>query len=205
MFVATMLIIGVGAWWASQGNANPQDGLVAGDVNLLVRADDPFKGPADAPVTLVEFSDFECPACATLQGPLEQVVEQNADKVKLVYRQFPLSSHKFANLAAQASLAANAQGKMWEYNKVMFQNQSALKKEDLLKYAEQVGMNMDEFRSDLDKGTYEDAVRQDIMDGNALRIQGTPTLFINGVQYTGGYGVEPLQQAIDQAFTQTQQ
>ncbi len=202
MLVITVAIIGLGAWWAHWSDNGQITGEVAGDVNLLSRSQEVNNEEVDMPVTLVEFSDFECPACALLHEPLQEVVNTNADKVNFIFRQFPLSSHEFAALAAQASLAAQAQGKMWEYNDILFNNQEALDKDSLIKYADQLGLDVEVFRKALDEGTYTDVVRQDVQDGYELGLQGTPTLYVNGVQYIGPYTVDGLQAAIDEAFEQ---
>jgi protein-disulfide isomerase len=94
-------------------------------------------------------------------------------------------------------LAANAQGSMWEYNDKLFANQESLDRDSLIRYAEEVGMNTEIFENALENEDFKDEVRQDVNDGNALRLRGTPTLFVNGVQYTGAYSVTALQAAID--------
>lgn len=203
VLAATVLIILGGAWWAGQRQAEPV-AVPAADQERLVRADDPVLGPAEAQVTVVEFGDFQCPACGTLHPVLKHVKEQYADQsVRFVYRQFPLSQvHEYAQLAAEASLAAQAQGKFWEYHDRLFENQDALEREDLIAHARELGLDVDALTRALDEGTYREAVQQDLTDANILRLRGTPTLFVNGVQYTGAYTTDALAAAIDAALNQ---
>lgn len=137
-------------------------------------------GPEKAKVTVVEFSDFECPYCSRAAAVTNQVKEKYTDDVRFVFRQFPLSFHKNAHLAAEAALAAGAQGKFWEYHDVLFANQRQLDRDSLEKYAKQVGLDEAAFKKALDDGTYKKAVDDDIALGNKVAVRGTPTMFING-------------------------
>lgn len=200
--VATVLIIVGGAYFMGSRQSGTVGEPVA-EIDRLVREDDPALGPPDALVTVVEFGDFQCPACGALHPVLRQIKEANAKgSVRFVYRHFPLPQHEFAPLAAEASVAAQQQGKFWEYHDLLFENQSSLERADLERYAEQLGFNMDEFRKALDGHTYQDAVRQDVSDGTAVGVNSTPTLYINGVRYTGQYSIDALRAAIDQAQSQ---
>ena len=202
VLVATVLIIGGGAWYASQKQSS-QEPTVAANTERLVLEDSHSLGADDAKVTVVEFGDFECPACGALHQPLKETKEKYADQsVRFVYRQFPLAQHPNALLAAEASEAAAAQGKFWEYHDLLFENQTALEREDLEQYAEQLTLNMDQFREALDNDTYRERVQQDRSDGNAVGVNSTPTVYINGVRYTGQYSVAALSQAIDAALAQ---
>lgn len=102
------------------------------------------------------------------------------DDASVVFKHFPLNFHKSAKLAAEAAMAAHAQGKFWEYQEILFQNQKALERVDLEKYAQQIGLDMTKFRSDLDNKKYEARVEQDIKLGNTVGVGGTPTIFVNG-------------------------
>ncbi len=146
----------------------------------IAAKDAPSFGPADSAVTIVEFSDFQCPYCTMAATAVNQVKEKYGDKVHFVYRQFPLSFHQDAHLAHQAGLAANEQGKFWEMHDKMFENQKALKRADLEKYAKEIGLDMKKFNTALDKGAYKTAVDGDIALGQQVYVQGTPTMFING-------------------------
>lgn len=203
VLVVTVLIIIGGAFLAGQDANAPTASEPVSNPDRLVREDDPVLGPEDAQVTVVEFGDFECPACGALHPPLKQVKADNADaSVRFVYRQFPLEQHDHAQLSAEASLEAQAQGKFWEYHDLLFENQNSLTREDLESYAEQLELDMDSFRAALDDGRHADAVEEDKVDGRAVGVRGTPSLYINGVSYTGQYSVAALQAAIDQALTQ---
>lgn len=206
VIVATVVFIGGGAWYASQKPAATTEGqtLSAEQAARLVHEDDPALGATDAKVTVVEFGDFQCPACGALHSPLKQVKEQYQDQpVRFVFRQFPLTQiHEHALLAAEASLAAGAQGKFWEMHDLLFEGQTQLEREDLEKYAQQLELNMDQFRQALDEHSFQDAVAQDVADGRALNIRGTPTLYINGVQYTGQYSASALGAAIEVELTE---
>ena len=141
----------------------------------------PSFGPADAPVTVVVFSDFQCPYCSKAADVAHVVREKYEGKVRFVFRQFPLSFHKDAHLAAEASLAAHAQGKFWEFHDQLFENQKKLSREDLESYAKALGLNMKKFKAALDDGTYQAAVDADFALGSKkVGVSGTPSMFING-------------------------
>ncbi len=141
----------------------------------------PAFGDADAPVTIVEFSDFQCPYCRAAADVTNQIKEKySGDKVRVVFRQFPLSFHQDAHLTAQAALAAHEQGKFWEYHDLVFGNQKALSREDLETYAKELDLNMTKFKKVLDDKTYASMVDSDLAMGKEVFVQGTPTMFING-------------------------
>lgn len=202
--IAATLIIIVGGAWLSGRNQGPSEAapLTEEQGQRLVREDDPVLGTSDAKVTVVEFGDFQCPACGALHPALKSVKAAYADQpVRFVFRQFPLTQvHEHAALAAEAAVEAAAQGKFWEYHDRLFENQTALAREDLERYGEELGLDMEAFRAALNDGTHRAAITQDISDGNAVGVQGTPTVFINGIQYTGGYSAVGLQAAIDEAL-----
>ncbi len=140
----------------------------------------PGFGPANAKATLVIFSDFECPYCSKAATVASQLMEKYGDKVRFVFRQYPLSFHANAQVAAEASLAAHAQGKFWEYHDVLFQNQRALDRPSLETYAKALGLDMGKFKKALDDKTYAPAVGEDMKLGELVAIRGTPSLFLNG-------------------------
>jgi protein-disulfide isomerase len=149
--------------------------------------DAPSRGPADAPVTLVEFGDFQCPYCAGLESTLRQIRKNYGAKVRLVFRQFPLESiHPQAWKSAEASLCAREQGKFWELHDAMYGDQKALSVPDLKSAAAHLGMDADRFGQCLDEGKYEQAIRADLRAGEAAGITGTPALFVNGRPVPGG-------------------
>jgi protein-disulfide isomerase len=163
-------------------------------LRMAVSADGfPSKGPENAPVTIVEFSDFQCPYCRVLLGTLEQVEEAYKDEVRFVFRQFPLTSiHPEAVVAARASLCANEQGKFWEMHDAMFANQRALKSDDLKATAGDLGLNGEEFAACLDSGKYIEEVMADLEAGQAVGVQGTPMIFINGRALSGAKSLEEI-------------
>src|SRR6185436_19461777 len=141
--------------------------------------DQPAKGNPNASVTIVEFTDFQCPSCALQHPVLERIVNEFGDRVRLVVRDFPLSQHADARKAAEAAEAAREQGKYWEYVTVLFRNQSALGVDKLKQYASEVGLDRARFDAALDSGKFAEKVQHDVIDGDKLGINGTPTLYIN--------------------------
>jgi protein-disulfide isomerase len=160
--------------------------------------DDPARGAANAPVTVVEFTDFQCPACAAMHPVLDEVLKSYGDKVRFVVRDFPLNQHENARKAAEAANAANAQGKFFEYIAVLFQHQKALDVASLKKYASDLGLDRAKFDAALDRGVYAAEVKHDIDDGEIYGVGSTPTIFINGVQLRT-LSADGLREAIDQA------
>ncbi len=142
--------------------------------------DQPWKGGANAPVTIVEFTDYECPSCAFSQPALDEVVKEFGDKVKLVARDYPLSMHAHAAKAAEAAEAAREQGKYWEYTALLFQNQGKLEIENLKQYATQLQLDRKKFDEALDSGKFADKVQRDLQDGYKIGVNSTPSVFING-------------------------
>jgi len=160
--------------------------------------DDPARGGANAPVTIVEFTDFQCPACAAMHPVLEEVLKSYGDKVRFVVRDFPLNQHEWARKAAEAANAANEQGKFFEYAAMLFQRQKALDVPSLKKYASELGLDRTRFDAALDRGTFAAEVAHDIEDGELYGVGSTPTIFINGVQLLV-LSPEGLREAIDRA------
>ena len=160
--------------------------------------DDPARGDVNAPVTIVEFTDFQCPACAAMHPVLEEVLKSYGNQVRFVVRDFPLNQHESARKAAEAANAANAQGKFFEYITVLFKNQKALDVPSLKKYASELGLDRARFDAALDRGVYAAEVQKDVEDGEAYGVGSTPTIFINGVQLRV-LSVDELRAAIDRA------
>ena len=160
--------------------------------------DDPSRGDANAPVTVIEFTDFQCPACAAMHPILDEVLKSYGNKVRFVVRDFPLNQHEFARKAAEAANAANAQGKFFEYIALLFKNQKALDVASLKKYASEVGLDRARFDAALDRGVYAAEVNKDVTDGEMYGIGSTPTIFINGMQLKV-LSAEGLKEAIDRA------
>ena len=160
--------------------------------------DDPARGPVNAPVTIVEFTDFQCPACAAMHPVLEEVLKSYGDKVRFVVRDFPLNQHENARKAAEAADAANEQGKFFEYIAILFEHQKALDIASLKKYASDLGLNRTKFDAALDRGIYAAEVDHDVQDGEMYGVGSTPTIFINGVQLRT-LSADGLREAIDRA------
>lgn len=143
----------------------------------------PSQGPADAPVTLVEFSDYECPHCAHAIPIIRQVEHDFPGRLRVVHMNFPLSGHTHAMAAARAALAAGRQGKFWEMHDLLFTNQRALEPADITRYAQQLGLDAARFRADSASPEIEAAITATRREGERLEISGTPTIYINGRRY----------------------
>jgi protein-disulfide isomerase len=168
---------------------------------LQIKTDgSPSKGPQNAPVTIVMFSDFQCSHCAATHPILTNAIAAFPAKVRFVVRNFPLEQiHERAFRAAQAAQAANAQGRFFEYIELLYQNQAALDDASLKKYAAQIGLNIKQFETDLSSGRFDALIRADQRDGQAYGITGTPTVYINGKIVTD-YTVEGFKNAIQNAL-----
>lgn len=140
----------------------------------------PVKGDPNAPVTIVEFSDFQCPYCSRLQPTLSEVLEAYPKEVRLVFKDFPLSFHKQARNAAKAARAAGEQGKYWEMHDLIFENYNKLTEEMFSDFAAQLGLDMKAFSADYASTKYDRLIQEDMILGQKVGVQGTPTLFLNG-------------------------
>ena len=160
----------------------------------------PSKGNSAAPVTVVMFTDFQCPACAGVHPILQNVLAEYGDKIRFVVRDFPLTSiHENAFRAAIAANAAHAQGKFFEYTEVLYKNQNALDTASLKKYAADLGLNQKQFDLDLESEKIAAEVRKDMADGKIYGIAGTPTIFVNGVKVRA-LSAEHFRNAIENAL-----
>jgi protein-disulfide isomerase len=157
----------------------------ADQVRTIDIGDSPSKGAPNAPVVIVEFADFECPACADKRPLLDQLVEEHAGKLRLVFKNFPLAMHQNAEKAARAAVAAHRQGKFWQLHPLLFDNQTDLSPGSVEKLAQKAGLDMARFRQDRDSEATADAVQRDRKQGEALAIDSTPSLFINGRKFPG--------------------
>tara|TARA_Y100000310_G_scaffold345864_1_gene471812 strand:+ start:7374 stop:8120 length:747 start_codon:yes stop_codon:yes gene_type:complete len=162
--------------------------------------DDEFEGNADAPITIVEFSDFECPFCGrfytdTLGQLREKYVETG--KVKIIFRDFPLSFHPEATPAAEASECAADQGKFWEFHDLIFENQTTMSAASYKQWAADLGLDTEQFNSCVDDGTHAAEVRADFAAGQAAGVSGTPTFFINGQKVVGAQPFSVFEQIIE--------
>jgi len=162
-----------------------------GELTPPVSASDHAAGPDDAPVTLVEYGDYECPYCGMAHPIVKRAQRELGNRLRFVFRNFPLAeSHPHARLAAQAAEAAAAQGKFWEMHDMLFEHQDALEAEDILGYAKSLGLDTAQFARDLEAGTYAKRVRDDFRSGVRSGVNGTPTFFVNGNRYDGSWANE---------------
>jgi protein-disulfide isomerase len=152
----------------------------------------PVRGPADARITLVEFSDFECPYCSAAVKQVDILMAAYPKDIKLIYKQFPLAMHSHAQFAAEASLAAREQGKFWEMYELLFKNFQRLSRENVLLWAKQLGLDVDKFKADIDSRKFKPVVDKDLADGEAVGVYGTPAFYINGKQYNGEVSLAAL-------------
>jgi len=157
----------------------------------------PSRGPANAPVTIVEFADFECPFCGAFYPTLKLVEKNYADRVRLVYRQFPLTnSHPNAQKAAEASLCANEQRRFWDFYDALFSDQSRLDVPSLKQRAQALGLDVAAFNACLDSGSQAAAIQKDRDDARRMGVNSTPTVFING-RLLGGRSYAEIQEVIE--------
>jgi protein-disulfide isomerase len=164
---------------------------------VSVAADDPVLGPADAPVTIVEFSDFQCPFCSRAKATVDQVVQRYGKAVRVIFRDFPLPMHREAPKAHEAGQCAAEQGKFWQMHDKMFENQSALQVDALKKTAADLGLDAAKFNECLDSGKHAASVQKDTEEGQSYGVSGTPAFFINGRMISGAQPFENFAKVID--------
>lgn len=168
------------------------------ELTVPVGANDHVQGPDGARVTLVEYGDYECPHCGRAYPIVKRVQEKMGDKLRFVFRNFPLTrAHPHALHAAEAAEVAAAQGKFWEMHDLLYENQNALDDESLIAYAAGIGLDAEKFREDLQNDTFEERVREDFMGGVESGVNGTPTFFINGVRFNQPWDEETLLKALE--------
>jgi protein-disulfide isomerase len=161
---------------------------------------DHVQGPADAPVTLVEYGDFECPYCGAAYPIVKQVQDRMGRRLRFVFRHFPMSTpHPNAEQAAEAAEAAAAQGRFWPMHDLLFENQRRLGDRDLRGYAEQLGLDLERFDRDLAEHVHAPRVHEDFLSGVRSGVNGTPTFYVNGVRYDDSYELETLHAALEGA------
>jgi protein-disulfide isomerase len=166
-----------------------------------VAADGPSKGPADARITIIEFSDFQCPYCQRSLATMEQVMAKYPGQVRLIYRHLPLDRiHPHARGAAEAAACADEQGQFWAYHDKLFANNRALAKEDLLRYAGETGLDAQRFGTCVEERRFKDKVEADLQAARAVGISGTPAFVVNGVLLSGAQPAEEFYAVIDAAL-----
>jgi protein-disulfide isomerase len=183
----------------NDGN-NAPSGNNGGSVDLSIDGD-PVKGDEDAPVTIYEFSDFECPFCGRYYSQTyDQVVSEYVDtgQAKIVYKDFPLSQiHPNAQKASEAAECAQEQGQFWEFHDRLFENQDSLTLDNYVQWAGDLGMDTDSFRECVESGQFESEVQGDLQEGRNNGVSGTPTFFINGRKLVGAQPFSQFQSAIE--------
>jgi protein-disulfide isomerase len=173
------------------------------DQKAIAAGDGPAFGPVDAKVTVVLFSDFECPYCAKAAVVASHLKTHFSDRIRFVFRQFPLEFHKRARGAAEASLVAHAAGKFWEFHDRMFENQEHLEPDALEGYARLVGLDPSRFRDSLSRHEFDSKVALDLELGERAHVRGTPTLFINGKRAENATSVEAVVAEIEAELAAT--
>jgi protein-disulfide isomerase len=180
-------------------NAPPAPGAppAAGERKTVDIGNSPVLGPANAPVSVVIFSDFQCPFCGRVEPTLKQLQTDYGNKVKFIWKNQPLPFHPNAMPAAKAAMAAGAQGKFWQMHDVMFQNQQQLSDQNYEKWAKDLGLNMDKWKADMASPKIAAAIEADSKQGTALGANGTPSFFINGRSLVGAQPVDQFKAVID--------
>jgi protein-disulfide isomerase len=180
-----------------------QDETVSSASTQVTDADTKVQGNKDAAVTLLEYSDFQCPACATYEPLVQKLHEEFPDTLKIVYRYFPLTTiHKNAMISAKAAEAAHRQGKFWEMHDQLFSHQEDWAQlgdptAKFQEYATTVGLNIDQFNTDMKDSSIGDAVKSDQDMGTAASIPGTPTFFLNGTKLAGPQNYEEFKKLVE--------
>jgi protein-disulfide isomerase len=156
------------------------------------------KGAKNPALQVVIFSDFQCPFCGRVEPTLKQMEKEYAGKVRFTWKNYPLPFHNNAQPAAEAAMAAGAQGKFWEMHDKLFANQQQLDRPTFEKYAQELGLDMNKFKADLDANKYKDVIDAEQKEGSALGVQGTPAVFINGRKISGAYPWDTFKKIADE-------
>ena len=160
--------------------------------------DNPAIGPENAKVTVIEFTDYQCPFCGKARPTVQQMIDTYKDNLRYVLRDFPLSFHQDSFAAHVASHCAGEQGKYWEYNKILFNSQTALKPDKLKEYAKQVGLDTKKFDECLDSNKYAGKIQQNMEEASKAGVSGTPSFFINGIMISGAQPFSKFKEIIDE-------
>jgi protein-disulfide isomerase len=162
-------------------------------LTLSVSERDHIQGPATAPITLVEYGDYECPYCGEAYPIVRQLQQELGERLRFVFRNFPLTTaHPHAQSAAEAAETAAAQDSFWEMHDLLFENQEKLDEADLIRYASKLALNLSRFKSELSAHTHAARVREDFMSGVRSGVNRTPTFFINGGRHDGSFDFDTL-------------
>jgi protein-disulfide isomerase len=195
--VGILFFLGIGFGISKLSAPVESNSLLASGISL----DDNFKGNSESSVVLVEYSDFQCPACGAYYPLLKALVEEFGSEMQFVYRHFPLPQHQHAELAGRAAEAAGQQGKFWEMHDLIFENQTSWAnlrntEEVFTQYAVQLGLDMEKFKTDLDSKELKEKVRRDYSSGLSSGVNSTPTFFLNGVKLQNPRSYEEFRNAI---------
>lgn len=204
--IALFIVFVAGLFWlAAQEKNSPSDSPDANVSNDVAVTDkDHVKGSGDAPITLVEYSDFQCPACATYYGMIKQLAADFPNDLRIVYRHYPLERiHKNAFAAARAAEAAGVQGRFWDMHDLLFEKQDEFTQstntEELFRaYAASLDLNTEQFMKDFSDSATEKKIRQDMTMGNAIDLQGTPTFTLNGEKIDNPLSIEEFARLINE-------
>jgi len=170
-----------------------------GQLTLPVAERDHIQGSATAPITLVEYGDYECPYCGQAYPIVKELQQRLGKRLRFVFRNFPLNTmHPHAEHAAEAAEAAGAQGKFWEMHDALYENQEALADGNLIQYAAALNLDPSQFKTELTKHAHAARVREDFLSGVRSGVNGTPTFFINGVRHDGSFDLDTLLTAMEQ-------
>ena len=219
-FAALLILAAAGCAPAATGSGDPEadgralfDGRTlanwksvefGGEGKIEVVDGAPSKGPGAAPVTIVKFEDFQCPFCKQAQATEAQLLSRYGNKVKLVHRDFPISSiHPLAWKAHEAARCANEQGKFWPYHDLLYTNAPKLSVDDLKAYAKEAGLTMPAFEQCLTSEKYKTLVQKDVDEGTRLGVSGTPTFFINGRVLSGAQPLATFAGIVDEELTES--
>jgi protein-disulfide isomerase len=202
--VITFLVIIGGLWGVWNLTTQPAGTPKDKKVDLTVTAADHIMGPENAQVTLVEYSDFQCPACRAYAPLVKSIVEKNPETVRLVYRHFPLDQHTFAKQAAYAAEAAGKQGKFFEFHNILFDKQEDWQEGKNLdklfsSYAQELKLNVKQFKTDSASSEVKAAIERDIKSGIQFQVDATPTFFLNGTRIENPGSLDDFQKLIDTA------
>ena len=205
MIAVAVVAISAGTILFIKGNPKPQEAGKPIDNSSLVRESSQTIGPKDAKVTIVEFGDYQCPACGLAHPIIKEVLAKYKDSnnLKFVFRNFPLNIHNNAQISAEAAEAAGEQGKFWEMHDLIYENQNEWSEsnqplEIFVGYGAKIGLDTTKFRSALESHKFRQVVRTDLEDGEKLGVNSTPTFYINGEKQTGVPSSQALSKIIDE-------
>jgi protein-disulfide isomerase len=182
-------------------SARPTIRLEAPRQSVVIDGENPGRGLPSAPIQLVEFSDFECPYCRQLEPVLTRLRDKYGERLRLVWKDFPLPIHGHAHGAAEAARCAGDQGHFWEYHDLLFANQQSLTPDDLKRHAHTVKLDLDQFVACLERGTHRGDIAADLEEGTRQGIEATPTVFINGRPVVGAQPLEVYEQVIEEELS----